>query len=69
MKVLGEVFLQVMAFSSGLLVLALIVAGIYMRVSRRDPFTGKTCRSLDPSFSGCTAFSRLSCCSHRLWIA
>lgn len=41
MEVLGEVFLQVLAFSTGLLVLALIGMGIYMRVRRRDPFTGR----------------------------
>jgi hypothetical protein len=38
---LGEVVAQVLAFSSGLLVLATIGIGVYMRVSRRDPFTGK----------------------------
>ncbi len=41
MEVLGEVLLQVLAFSTGLLVLTLIGMGIYMRVSRRDPFTGR----------------------------
>ena len=41
MAVLGEVVAQVMAFSSGLLVLAIIGMGLYMRVSQRDPFTGK----------------------------
>ncbi len=39
MEVLGEVFLDVLAFSSGLLVLALIVLGIYMRVTGHDPYT------------------------------
>ena len=38
MDVLGEVFTQVMAFSTGLLVLAAIVLGI-MRLRRHDPFT------------------------------
>jgi hypothetical protein len=41
MEVLDEVFLQVLAFSSGLLVLAFVGVRIYMRVTRRDPFTGR----------------------------
>ena len=40
-RVLGEVFIQVMVFSTGLLVLAVIATGIYMRLSGRDPFTGR----------------------------
>jgi hypothetical protein len=36
-----QVVAQGLAFSSGLLVLAIIGMGVYMRISQRDPFTGK----------------------------
>ncbi len=39
MEALGEVFLEVVAFSTGLLVLALIVLAIYMRATGHDPYT------------------------------
>ena len=41
MDVLGEVVLQVVAFGTGLLVLATVGMGIYMRVSARDLYTGR----------------------------
>jgi cytosine/uracil/thiamine/allantoin permease len=41
MEVLGEVVAQVLVFSSACLVLAIIGIGVYMRISNRDPFTGK----------------------------
>ena len=40
MAVLGEVFLQVVAFCTGLLVLMYLGMGVYMQVSHRDPFAG-----------------------------
>lgn len=41
MEVLGDVIAEVFAFSSALFVLAVVGVGVYMRVSHRDPFTGK----------------------------
>ncbi len=41
MEVLGQVVVQVLVFSSGLLVLTIVGMGVYMRVSGHDLYTGR----------------------------